>query len=106
MVERLAAVFEIHPRGLLDDADDDTLDMADLRYLQGLRQAQVAAALGIPPVTYQRIEARRAQIDAQYLPDLARILGTTTEVLARKARRPDQRLSGWVHISSGRPRTG
>lgn len=37
MVERLAAAFEITRSDLLDDVDDDALDMADLRYLQGLR---------------------------------------------------------------------
>lgn len=84
MVVRLASAFGIKPRDLLDDVDDDALDMADLRYLQGLRQPEVAARLGIPAVTYQRIEARRAQIEAERLQEMAEILGTTSGSSAAK----------------------
>lgn len=75
----LAVALEVEIDAFLDDDSDD---IAALRARQGLKQADVATAIGMNPVTYQRVEVRRAKIDADRVPQLARILKTDAAVLA------------------------
>lgn len=84
VLRAIAEGFAVKISAFLDPIDDDKAEMADLRDRQGLLQHEVADRMGMNHVTYQRIEKGRARIDADHLAELARILNTSTTVLAKK----------------------